>query len=238
MAPLHITVHCTGDQQFNIRNVNVTDSIHKIKAMIQAVKGIPRAQQYLILGKHNGLEDHKQLKDYDVVENRFREWFVHMNLIWRNTDDETMMEIFVRELDGHSNLFWVRPADTVGTVKALVENRSGHLRKFQRLTFKDDVELEDNHTLAHYKIKRNSTLHLNFKQPTDHLQIIIATHDEETFKLSVKESDTIGLLKTMIAAKAGVHPNSFTLVEDGEEELLEDDDKTLQGFNDKVLVMR
>jgi hypothetical protein len=100
------------------------------------------------------------------------------------------------------------------------------------------MELEDNHTLAHYKIKRNSTLHLNFKQPTDNLQIIIATHDEETFKLSVKESDTIGLLKAMIAAKAGVHPNSFTLTEDGEEELLEDDEKTLQGYNDKVLVMR
>jgi hypothetical protein len=236
MAPLHITVHCKGEQQFNIRNVEVTDSIHKIKAMIQAVKGIPRAQQWLILGKHHGLEDHKQLKDYEVVENRFKEWFVHMNLIWDT--DEDSMEVFVRDLDGHTSLFWMRPTDTVGTVKTLVENRSGHPRAFQHLTFKDDVELEDNHTLAHYKIKRNSTLHLNFKQPTGNLQIVIATHDEQTFKLSVKESDTVGLLKAMIAAKAGVHPNSFTLTEDGEEELLEDDDKTLQGFNDKVLVMR
>jgi hypothetical protein len=216
--------------------VEVTDSIHKIKAMIQTVKGIPRAQQWLILGKHHGLEDHKQLKDYDVVENHFREWFVHMNLIW--VTDEESMEVFVRDLDGHTSLFWMRSTDTVGTVKTLVENRSGHPRAFQRLTFKDDVELEDSHTLAHYRIKRNSTLHLNFKQPTSNLQIVIATHDEQTFKLSVKESDTVGLLRAMIAAKAGVHPNSFTLVEDGEEELLEDDDKTLQGFNDKVLVMR
>jgi hypothetical protein len=237
MAPLHITVHCRGEQQFNLRNVEVTDSIHKIKAMIQAVKGIPRAEQYLILGKHNGLEDHKQLKDYDVVENQFREWFVHMNLIWSD-DEEEAMGVFVRELDGQTTHYWVKSADTVGTIKALIENKSGASRLCQHLTFKDDVELEDHHTLAHYKIKRKSTLHLNFKQPTSNLLIIIATHDEQTFKLSVKGSDTIEVLKAMIAAKTGVHRDSFTLVEDGEEELLEREDTTLQGFHNKVLVMR
>ncbi|XP_075795645.1 2'-5'-oligoadenylate synthase 1-like [Pelodiscus sinensis] len=69
------------------------------------------------------------------------------------------MQIFVKAHNGRTSVYDVRANDTVLSLKTRVENQTGVHASQQRLTY-DSKELQDDHTLAHYRIRSQSTIFL------------------------------------------------------------------------------
>ena len=55
----------------------------------------------------------------------------------------------------------VEPSDTIANVKAKIQNKERQRLTRLRLTFAG-LQLEDQHTLAHYNIQKEDTLHFSW----------------------------------------------------------------------------
>ena len=66
------------------------------------------------------------------------------------------MQIFVKTLTGKTITFDVEASESIGNIKARIQDMEGDPAEQQSLM----VELEDGRTLADYSIQKESTLHL------------------------------------------------------------------------------
>mmetsp|Transcript_27219 Transcript_27219/g.33640 ORF Transcript_27219/g.33640 Transcript_27219/m.33640 type:complete len:94 (-) Transcript_27219:138-419(-) len=86
-----------------------------------------------------------------------------MNTLIRSSkndvNEKAEMQVFVKTLTGKIITVGVSSDDTIRDLKELVRDKEGISIDQQRLLFYGR-QLEDKHTLTHYSITKESTLHL------------------------------------------------------------------------------
>lgn len=130
----------------------------------------------------------------------------------RNSNVHARMQIFVRILGEKSLALRVEPSDIILSVKEQIEDRDHIPLGRQRLIY-GGKQLDDKHTLSHYNIQRDSTLHLLLRLDFGPLmQIFIAAIDgQKCLTLKVVTTDLVGNVKEKIYKKEGIPPKQQRL---------------------------
>ena len=125
--------------------------IWTIKEKLRYVLNIePQDQFYFFKG--GILMDNKCLSNYNIQEGNIITLYTYL-------PESKKMEITIKTLTGKEYTLNVEPSNRVVDVKFMIEKKESLIIDKQRLIY-EGFQLDDNRTLADYKIGSNSVLHL------------------------------------------------------------------------------
>nr|GEZ36335.1 hypothetical protein [Tanacetum cinerariifolium] len=165
--------------------VKSSDTVNKVKALIQDKLAIPSDQQILFFHERE-LDDRCTLHSYFIC------WDSTLTLM---SNSQERVKILVKNGEKTIRLECER-SNTISSLKAKIQEEEG-IPSDQQMLFFDGNELGNQRTLAHYNIYDKGTLHLRFKNSA-RIDIIVKTITGEAITLSVLRSNTIRIVKTKI----------------------------------------
>ena len=121
------------------------------------------------------------------------------------------MQIFVQTLTKKTIVLDVESSEIISSVKAKIQENENISHNKQNLFF-EGKRLEDNRSLADYKIENESTLIL-----MESMQIFIKLTDGKKITLDVDALHTIESVKAKIQDKEGITPDKQMLAFDGKQ---------------------
>lgn len=127
--------------------------------------------------------------------------------------------IAVKFLTGKAITLDVHPETTILEVKYMIQNKEGIVAYTQRL-INSGSALEDVHTLAHYGIRKDSSLHLLLRPSETCVaggQIFVKTLTGKTITLDTEATTTVLDLMNMIHRKEGIPADHQRLIFDGKQ---------------------
>ncbi|NXG67032.1 OASL2 protein, partial [Hemiprocne comata] len=134
------------------KTVSPSITVWQLKEEIEKVWGIPPYSQQLAQQEPGRttvvLQDNGTLATHGICYNTM--------LVLLQTEPQEM-EIFVK--GNQTTTYRVQPTHTVWQLKEMIHRQHGPPPGQQRLQY-DSREMEDQHTLAHYKVQPRSTIHL------------------------------------------------------------------------------
>ncbi|PWA55889.1 Polyubiqutin 2 [Artemisia annua] len=208
--------------------VKSSDTIWNLKTMIQNKEGISSDEQALMF-KNVVLEDIDTLSEFHIMKEST------LSLI---RTSKGFMQIFIKTFTGQMISLEVKRLDTIGNVKAKIQEKEGTPADQQSLSF-DGIVLEDSGTIADFNIKKESIITLMLKSTglmsifvkrCTAKKIYVMTLAKKTISLEVKPSDTIGYLKAKIKDMEGIPTDQQALIFN---EMVLEDSGTLFDFHIK-----
>lgn len=169
-----------------------SDTIKKVKSKLSVKAATPREHQKLIFNDEE-LKDCHTLSHYKIRKHSM----LHLRIKLRSG-----VRIFVKTETGETITLQVESSDTIGDVKERINDLEVTPPENQRLVFAGQ-QLKDEWTLAHYKIRNESMLHLQ-SWLVGKMRIFVKTATGKTPIFEVKSSDTIGHFKARIQDKVGI----------------------------------
>ena len=125
--------------------------IWTIKEKLRYVLNIePQNQFYFFKG--GILRDNKCLSNYNIQEGNIITLYTYL-------PESKKMEITIKTLTGKEYTLNVEPSNRVVDVKFMIEKKESLIIDKQRLIY-EGIQLDDNRTLADYKIGSNAVLNL------------------------------------------------------------------------------
>ena len=210
---MHIYVKMQNGKTITL-DVQPKSSISKVKLKIQDEEGIsPDRQRVMYILKE--LEDDRTLEDYNIYNE---------STLYLTVRRASGLQVVVLMPDEQTFPLAVGTNDFIENMKRKVYEMEGIPSDQQRFFFAGK-ELEDRHTLSHYKIQDRSILHLAQSRPPG-MQIFIEIEKKITLKFD--QSDSIEKVKEKIQEKEGIRPDQQRLLYAGNQ--LEDK-FTLRDYN-------
>ena len=191
--------------------VELSDTIDNVKAKIQEKEGIPPDIQRLIFDDKE-LEDGRTLSDYDLIYQYILKSDSNLNITFLLRIRVFRYTMFVNTLTGKTITLEVQPSDTIGNVKAKIQDKEGIPPDQQPLIFAGKQLQEDGRTLSNYNILNESTLELVLRLHSGMQIFVTGSPRGKTITLEVEPSDTIDNVKAKIQDKEGIPVHQQQLI--------------------------